>query len=72
MCANNAGMACAAPADTMVSVPSHSRLGRSSADLGVARDDMKIVLIDLRDYPMPFFDEPASNAWVPFQGTSTS
>ena len=26
---------------------------------------MSVELIDLRDYPMPFFDEPASNAWVP-------
>ncbi len=30
-----------------------------------ARGDMSVELIDLRDYPMPFFDEPASNAWVP-------
>jgi len=34
-------------------------------DLAVARADMTVELIDLRDYPMPFFDEPASNAWVP-------
>jgi NAD(P)H-dependent FMN reductase len=34
-------------------------------DLAVARGDMEIELIDLRDYPMPFFDEPASNAYVP-------
>jgi NAD(P)H-dependent FMN reductase len=26
---------------------------------------MSVELIDLREYPMPFFDEPASNAWVP-------
>jgi NAD(P)H-dependent FMN reductase len=26
---------------------------------------MSVELIDLRDYPMPFFDEPASNAWMP-------
>jgi NAD(P)H-dependent FMN reductase len=24
-----------------------------------------VELVDLRDYPMPFFDEAASNAWVP-------
>ncbi|NYT41444.1 NAD(P)H-dependent oxidoreductase [Sphingomonas sp. R-74633] len=35
------------------------------SDLADARDDMRTELIDLRDYPMPFFDEPASNAWVP-------
>ena len=29
------------------------------------RDDMTVELVDLRDYPMPFFDEPASNAHVP-------
>lgn len=34
-------------------------------DLARARGDMAIELIDLRDYPMPFFDETASNAWVP-------
>jgi NAD(P)H-dependent FMN reductase len=31
------------------------------------RSDMSVELIDLRDYPMPFFDEPATNAWVPSQ-----
>lgn len=25
----------------------------------------EVELLDLRDYPMPFFDEPASPAWVP-------
>ena len=33
--------------------------------IAAARDDMDVELVDLRDYPMPFFDEPASNAWVP-------
>src|SRR5438034_8235424 len=33
--------------------------------IAAARADMSVELIDLRDYPMPFFDEPASNAWVP-------
>ncbi|RWB40298.1 MAG: NAD(P)H-dependent oxidoreductase [Mesorhizobium sp.] len=36
-------------------------------ELAVARGDITVELIDLRDYPMPFFDEPASNAWVPSQ-----
>lgn len=31
------------------------------------RGDMAVELLDLRDYPMPFFDETASNAWVPSQ-----
>jgi NAD(P)H-dependent FMN reductase len=30
-----------------------------------ARTDMSVELIDLRDYPMPFFDEVASNMWAP-------
>ena len=32
-----------------------------------ARTDMSIELVDLRDYPMPFFAEMASNAWMPTQ-----
>ena len=34
-------------------------------DIAAARDDMEVELIDLRDYPMPFFDETATNPWVP-------
>ena len=34
-------------------------------DITAGRGDMDVELIDLRDYPMPFFDEPASNAFVP-------
>jgi NAD(P)H-dependent FMN reductase len=29
------------------------------------RTDIEVELVDLRDYPMPFFDEVASNAWAP-------
>jgi NAD(P)H-dependent FMN reductase len=29
------------------------------------RGDIDVEIVDLRDYPMPFFDEVASNAWVP-------
>jgi NAD(P)H-dependent FMN reductase len=36
-------------------------------DLASQRDDMAVEIVDLRDYPMPFFDEVASNAWVPSQ-----
>lgn len=32
-----------------------------------ARDDMDVELVDLRDYKLPFFDEMASNAWMPSQ-----
>src|SRR5881392_2723699 len=34
-------------------------------DIAAARGDIDLELIDLRDYPMPFFDEPSTNAWVP-------
>ena len=29
------------------------------------RTDVSAELVDLRDYPMPFFDEPLSPAWAP-------
>jgi NAD(P)H-dependent FMN reductase len=32
-----------------------------------ARDDMEVELVDLRDHVMPFFDEMASNMWMPSQ-----
>jgi NAD(P)H-dependent FMN reductase len=33
--------------------------------VAAARGDMSVELIDLREYPMPFFDEVASNMWAP-------
>src|ERR1700761_4468135 len=30
-----------------------------------ARGDIDAELVDLRDYPLPFFDEMASNRWMP-------
>ena len=30
-----------------------------------ARDDIEVGLVDLRDFKLPFFDEKASNMWVP-------
>jgi len=30
-----------------------------------ARDDMTAELVDLRDFDLPLFDEPASNKWMP-------
>ena len=30
-----------------------------------AREDMDVELVDLRDHPLPFFDEMASNMWMP-------
>ncbi len=32
-----------------------------------ARTDLDVELVDLRDHPMPFFDEVASNMWMPSQ-----
>ena len=34
-------------------------------DIAAKRTDASFELIDLRDFPMPFFDEPASSAYVP-------
>lgn len=30
-----------------------------------ARTDMEVELVDLKDYDVPMFDEPASNLWMP-------
>jgi NAD(P)H-dependent FMN reductase len=35
------------------------------SDIAEKRTDLVSEVIDLRDFPMPFFDEVASNAWVP-------
>jgi NAD(P)H-dependent FMN reductase len=32
-----------------------------------ARGDMTVEVVDLRDHPLPFFAEMASNAWMPSQ-----
>lgn len=60
------------PKPNIAIIMSSTRAGRFAdrpahwiRDLAVARGDMAVELIDLRDFPMPFFDEPASNAWVP-------
>ena len=34
-------------------------------EIAAARNDMSVELIDLREYPMPFCDEVASNLWAP-------
>lgn len=34
-------------------------------ELARQRGDIDVELVDLRDYPLPFFDEQASPAWVP-------
>ncbi|MDB5443604.1 MAG: putative NADPH-dependent reductase [Phenylobacterium sp.] len=35
------------------------------AGLAAARGDMEVEIVDLREYPMPFFDEPGSPFYVP-------
>jgi NAD(P)H-dependent FMN reductase len=37
------------------------------ADIASQRSDLEVEIVDLRDYPMPLFEEVASNAWVPTQ-----
>jgi NAD(P)H-dependent FMN reductase len=53
----------------IISTTRAARFGHKPAkwihDIVAARGDISVELIDLRDYPMPFFDELASNAWVP-------
>ncbi|MFA6706382.1 MAG: NAD(P)H-dependent oxidoreductase [Sphaerochaetaceae bacterium] len=48
-----------------------SRVGEQVASwisqIGAKRTDIQLETVDLRDYPMPFFDELASNAYVPSQ-----
>ena len=53
-------------------VLSTTRAGRFADKVGAwllglvaAREDMDFELVDLRDYPMPFFDEPMSPLWAP-------
>jgi NAD(P)H-dependent FMN reductase len=36
-------------------------------DAAAKRDDIDVELVDLRDFPLPLFNEVASNAWAPTQ-----
>lgn len=53
----------------IISTTRATRFGEKPAkwihEIAAARTDMSVELIDLRDYPMPFFDEVASNMWAP-------
>jgi len=40
------------------------------ADKANERPEIEAEIVDLRDFDLPFFDEVASNAWVPSQNTS--
>lgn len=37
------------------------------ANIAKAHADIDVEIVDLRDFPLPFFDEVASSAWVPSQ-----
>lgn len=53
----------------VISTTRATRFGHKPAEwvktIAAERSDMTVEILDLRDYPMPFFDEVASNAWVP-------
>jgi NAD(P)H-dependent FMN reductase len=55
----------------VISTTRAGRFGHKPAqwvhDIAAQRDDIETEIIDLRDFPMPFFDEVASNAWAPSQ-----
>jgi NAD(P)H-dependent FMN reductase len=55
----------------IISTTRAARFGHKPAEwirgIAAEREDMEIEIVDLRDFPMPFFDEVASNAWVPSQ-----
>jgi NAD(P)H-dependent FMN reductase len=37
-------------------------------DLAAARGDFEVEMVDLRDYPLPFYEEDRSPAWGPSKG----
>jgi NAD(P)H-dependent FMN reductase len=53
----------------VISTTRATRFGHKPAEwvknIAAERNDMTVEVIDLRDFPMPFFDEVASNAWAP-------
>lgn len=55
----------------IISSTRDTRFGEKPArfvyDIASQRSDAEFELVDLRDFPMPFFNEVASNAWVPTQ-----
>ena len=53
----------------VISTTREGRFGDKAAawiyGIASARDDMEFEIVDLRDYPLPFFDEPISPAYAP-------
>lgn len=41
------------------------KAGQWIYDIAKQRGDVEVELVDLRDHPLPFFDEVATNAWAP-------
>jgi NAD(P)H-dependent FMN reductase len=55
----------------IISTTRAARFGHKPAqwvkEFAAQRDDIETEILDLRDFPMPFFDEVATNAWAPTQ-----
>jgi NAD(P)H-dependent FMN reductase len=55
----------------IISTTRAARFGHKPAqwvrDIAAQRGDIDTEIVDLRDFPMPFFDEVASSAWAPTQ-----
>jgi len=55
----------------IISTTRAARFGHKPAQwvqgIAVLRDDIETQIVDLRDFPMPFFDEVSTNAWAPTQ-----
>ncbi|HEY0738646.1 MAG TPA: NAD(P)H-dependent oxidoreductase [Herpetosiphonaceae bacterium] len=53
----------------IISSTRETRFGEKPAqwiyNLASQRGDIDVEILDLRDFPLPFFDEVASNAWAP-------
>src|SRR5258708_12276409 len=53
----------------VISTTRQGRFGDKPAawirDHAAARRDLEVEIVDLRDYPMPFFDEPGSPIYAP-------
>lgn len=53
----------------IISSTRETRFGEKPAqwiyNLASQRSDIDVEILDLRDFPLPFFDEVASNAWAP-------